>query len=371
MTQVVVADLLTGRRIVDLPFARLRWSNVRNGRGTITCTLNLFDADVRALDIRNITTPKKTLMGVLENDIFMQIGYIERRRYSKSTGTLEITAPGILKYFGQRTIIPATALSTPLTSEATDSTWSGFDLGTIAKKIVQQSTTLPNGNLPLVFETDRAGSHERTYKGLDLKDIESALLDLSRVENGPDFRFVGRWAADRQSIEILFQTGTEAEPRLRSRSVHEWDYTVGEPSLDSLVADDSAEDMVTDVWALGGRRSDTVMFSHAQNDALLAAGYPRFEDVDGGYATVEEQPTLDAHAVGSLADNGSAIELMPFRVLADERVGQFFPGDDCRVHVAGDAFYPEGLYERVIQSISGDEQGRWIGVETLEASVGA
>lgn len=371
MTQVVVADLLTGRRIVDLPFSRLRWSNVRNGRGNISCTLNLFDSDVRALDIRNITTPKKTLMGVVENDIFMQVGYVERRRYSKSQGTLELTAPGILKYFGQRAIIPASALSTPITDAATDSTWSGFDLGTIMKKIVEQSTTLPNGGLPLVFEADRAGTHEHTYKGLDLKDIESAVLDLSRVENGPDFRFVGRWASDRQSIEILFHTGTETEPRLHSTTLHQWDYTVGEPSLDSLVADDSAEDMVTDVWALGGRRSDTVMFSHAQNDALLAAGYPRFEAVDGGYATVEEQGTLDAHAAGSIQDNGTAVEMMPFRVRADERVGQYFPGDDCRVYVRDDPFYPDGPYDRIIQSIAGDQDGRWIAVETLEAPVGA
>lgn len=375
MTQVVVADLVTGRRYIDIPFSGLRWSNRRNAAGVIDCTLNLWDPDVRALDIRNITTPGKTLIGVLEGDTFMECGPLWRRRYMKSSGTLRLGGEGMLSIFRRRTIIPANALTDPLiiddeANPATNSTWSGFDLGTIMKKAVQQALTVPGGSLPIVFEVDRAGTHEETILGTELKSVASFLTQKQQVLNGPDFQFRPRWTADMEGIEFLFRTGTQAEPRLRSSTIHLWNYAVEEPSIDDLVAEDSAEDLTTDAWASGGRLAGEALFAHERDTDAITAGFPMLEDVDASFSTVSEGETIQDHAIRNLADQNSAMELMPFRVRVDGRVGSYLPGDDCSVVVEDDPFYPDGTYTRVIETLSGDQDGRWIDVTTTEAPSG-
>lgn len=374
-TRIVVGDLLTGRRIMDVPHTKLSWSLSRNKAGALSCSIPMTARDVQALDLRNATTPAKTFLGVVIDDTPLEAGPIWRRSYSKADGKLDLTAAGMWSYFDHRLLIPILAASQGVIDPATgdSAAWANTDLtalsyGTIAKRLVQQAQTWTGGNVPVGFEADEVGPYERHYLGANLANLGDALRSFVDLVNGVDVRFMPRWTPDRLGMEWVLQTGTLAQPYLRSVVKHRWDYSVPEPSIRNLIEVEDASAMAAMAWATGGRQGGVALAELFSDDFLTAAGYPLLETVDSSHSDVSEESTLQDYAANATLLGRAPRSAWSFEAKADvvPRAGQYLPGDLADIVVADDPYIPAGTYTREIASISGDEAGRWVTVTTEE-----
>lgn len=378
-SRVVIGDFRTGRNILDLETINDTWYSPRNAADRLSCTIDLADRSMRKLDLRNAATAGKTYLAKLIGDHVMAFGLIGRPRYNKARRELELRAVGIEEYFRRRTVLPEAALTNPLIDPATgepnavtNTVLSGWDMGTILKKIVQQALAWNGGNLPIVFEADRVGTHEETILGSSLTRITTVLENYAVRDNGPDWEFAPRLTSDRQGIELLFRTGTEAQPRLQSETVHLFDYAVPEPGVDDLVAEVNADDLTSLVWTPGGRATGEALVAFSRNTALRDAGYPMLEAVDNTHLSASDTSTLQDWADEWIRLHATPTETWPFRVRTDisPAPGEYNRGDLIDIEVQNDAYYPDGTYRRRIYALSGDENPNWITIQTQEAPLG-
>jgi len=408
VTRVLIGDLLTGRRILDIPYSKLSWSVSRNAAESISLTVPLTSRLVRRLDLRNATTPAKTFMAVLLDDVPIAAGPIWRRQYAKATGLLDLAAAGMWSYFDHRHIIPALAASQgvvdPVTGESiNDTVLTNLSYGTIAKRIVQQARTWTGGNVPIVFQDDEAGTYTRTYLGATLKKVGEALADFIDLRNGIDIRFQPRFTSDRLGIEWVLQTGTLTQPYLRSPQVHRWDYTVPKPSIRNLSEVEDASRMAGLAWFTSGRQEGTALAVQSSDGVLAGAGYPLLELADASHSDVTIEATLQEYADNAILLGRAPMSAWSFEAKASgsPRAGQYWPGDLAEILVGDDPWLgnrwgttvptdllpapdlypsddllPDGgsfyfppkpvTHVREIASISGDEKSRWVSVVTEE-----
>jgi hypothetical protein len=378
-SRIIIGDFVTGRNILDLETVTHNWSSPRNRADDIICVVDLADPQMRALGLRNAATPNKTYIAKLIGDNVMAFGILRNPRYNKARRTLELRAEGIEEYLRKRFIYPAAALSTPLIDATTGepnpltaTVLSGWDLGTIMKKVLQQSMALPGGSLPIVFQDDRVGTHEDTIDAASLTSITTLFENYASRENGPDWEFFPRLTADRLGIELLLRTGTETQPRLQSMTVHQFDYSVPEPSVDDLIADIDGDEMTGRAWITGGRTTGEALVTFANNTSLTDAGYPLLESVDTDHSSASELATLLSHSMERIRVSAAPAESWPFRVRTDVAPfpGEYGVGDRCIVYVRDDDFMPDGPYTREIASLGGDEDPDWITVTTEAVPLG-
>ena len=374
-TRVIVGDLRTGRRIMDIPHTRLSWTVARNRAGSLSVSIPMTARDIQALDLRNASTPAKTFLAVVIDDVPVEAGPIWRRTYDKAKGTLELTAAGMWSYFDQRPILPALAAdgvvidpATGASRAATNTDLVNLSYGTIAKRLVQQAQTWTGGNVPVVFQADEVGTYEHHYLGANLDSLGDALRSFIDLVDGVDIRFLPRFTTDRLGIEWVLQTGTLTQPELRSTATHKWDYSVVEPSIRNLQVVEDASAMTSAGWATGGRQGGVAMAELAADPFLTSAGYPLLEAVDSSHSDVVIPATLRGYAENAVLLGRAPKSAWSFEAKADvvPRAGQYLPGDLALIRVANDPFIPDGTYTREIASISGDQDGRWIKVVTEE-----
>ena len=367
MTRYLIGNLRTGRRLVDLNVVRGPWNTDLNSAGRVSATVTLNDPDMAGLLLRNAATVGQAFLAVVENDTVMEAGPIWTHEYDRDAGTLEISAAGIWSYFDHRVLVPVLAADqSPL---GADTNLSGLDLGTIAKRLVQQARSHTGGNVPIVFEGDRGGGNERNYLGADLKLVGDALSDLTAVDGGPDIMFAPRFTADRLGIEWVLRTGTADRPRLAAVSApHAWDLSVPEPAARKLRVNVTADRLVGRAWATGGRSADVALYSRFENQLLVDRGYPLLEAVDSTHSTVIRQGTLDGYTREAARTGSRPVEFWSFEVDAQTspQVGEYQVGDYCTLQIGKDPYLPKGKHRRRIVALSGDEDGRWVSVTTGE-----
>lgn len=352
-----------------------------NAPGLMSATVRLDTDAAAGLDLRSAATPGKSFLAWEENDTIQEAGPIWAHKYDKDACTLTLTAKGMWSYFDHRVLLQVAAAYSPFfipdPSDATkfipnpllDTNLARLSLGTIAKRLVQQAQAWTGGNVPVLLPNDEAGIHERNYEAVDLPIIGDLLTDLTNVENGPDITFEPRRTADRQGVEWLMRTGTNATPRIGvTENPHRWDYSVKEPSVRGFTSDVSASKLTGRTWLTGGRSADTPLLVSGASDTLVNAGFPLLELVDTSHSSVALQPTLQAYGNESVRTGWRPTEFWAFEVQGDvaPRVGEYRIGDMCRLVMGGDYYVPDGTYDRRIVSLSGDERADWIKITTGE-----
>jgi hypothetical protein len=348
MLRWFLADLRTGRQILDLPVVSGRWQRLLNRPETLECTVDLRDPDVQALHVRNTAAVAKTILAVAEGDVVLAAGPIWAKSYQRDDSTVTLSARGVWSYYDHRHILPLLAATLPVTdftvpdpdesgktmpNPAVKTSYNGFELGTIAKKLVQQAHAWTGGSLPVVFEADRVAAvddnHERNYEGSDFKVLGDVLRQLQEVENGPDIRFMPRFTSDKLGIEWVLQTGTETQPLLFSNVTHRWDATAKDSPVSNFRIDEDGSSLADLGWVTGGRAADEVLVSRRYSTGLVGRGYPLFEALDSSRSSVVKQATLDRHAA-ELVNTGSApFETWQFDVEANVQplLTQYWEGD--------------------------------------------
>lgn len=380
MQRYFLADLRTGRQILDLQPLDGSWACGLNDPEDIDVTLNMNDPDTIALGLRNTSAPAKTVLAVAEGDVILGAGPIWTRTYDRNAKTLKLGAKGVWSYYDHRHILPVLAKTLPTTQfivpDPADPTktipnpllntnLSNLWLGTIAKRLVQQAHAWTGGALPIVFENDEVGVHLRNWTGVEFKNLGEALAQLTEVEGGPDIRFEPRFTGDMLGIEWVLRTGTAAKPLLASETIHLWDLTVPESAASNLTVTEDASNLASLGWQTGGRSDDTVMIARAEDTSLVDFGFPLFETLDSSHSSVSQQSTLDAYAAESVLYGRGPSEVWAFNAEANQKplVGSYQAGDYCDLAVApydpvtceGDPFIPGGRtpYRQRIIHISG------------------
>lgn len=362
-------DILTGELGEEFEPVTGPWSVGINEAEDVSVTIDLNDDDEVRRGWRNIATPWKTGIAVEQNGRWYG-GPIQPKDWDEDEQGLTITAKGILSYFGTLLVGPPAILTAPiidpvtkLANTALDTTISGVDLGTIIKKLIQQACSLPGASLPIAYQADRAGTATRTYEFLDSKWVADAIIDISNVINGPEFRFELRQTDDTH-LGWMLVTGTAAEPRLQSTTVHSWDSAAIEPSASGVSESSDPSEMADIVFATGGRTDDVALVARASSRTLRDAGFPLMMKLDSSHSGVTVQAILDGYAAEGLRTGSKEILFRKFRANADLEpfLNEYHPGDLSTVNVEGSGYLPDGAPTRRIAKISGDATGEFIDI---------
>jgi hypothetical protein len=390
MLRWFLADLRTGRGLVDVQPIHGNWNRFLNSPETLTATLDLRDPDTIALRPRNAAAAGRSMLAVAVGDTILAAGPVWGHKYSRDQKTVTLSAVGMWSYFDHRYVLPVVAATLDVTqftipdaaaagktkpNPAVGTYLTGWEYGTIAKKWVQQAQAWTGGNVPVVFEADRVGTRERNFEGSDFKKLGTVLSQLSEVDAGPDIRFLPRFTADRLGIEFLLQTGTDASPLLTG-GPHLWDLTAPESQISEFEVNSDATMLTSLAWMTGGRSADTVLVGRSIDTTLTSAGYPLYETLDGSHSSVSVRSTLDGYAIEATRLGRTPVETWDFTVATNQQpfLGAYWEGDWCEITVAGydpatgqgDPYlYEQQTAQRRITSLSGDAEGRFVDVKTM------
>jgi hypothetical protein len=366
-----LADFVTGGPILDLPVKEgASWGAQLNRPDTVSCSVDMNDPDVLALDLRSSSEPNKTLLiARTDDDTILAWGLIgdDGREWDEDSRTLSLSATGVLSSFFGKTIIAPSAAKTdslitldgegyPVVNPALNSSYAGLSLGSIGKRLVAARLAFPGA--PTVFDlpADEIGTRERAYLFASMKSIGSALGDLTGVENGPDFAFEARRGAG-LGLRYLMRHGSEANPRIGS-DAGSWHLGEGSP-ITGLKVKDAIAAGASAGWMTAGKQAGAALISRVLNPAPLAAGYPPLDLVDTSHSDVSVQATLDAYNTENMRDAGTATRDLSFTVRADATpaLGSYRPGDTMMIDIPdGHPWLTTSIPIR-ITSISGDEAG--------------
>ena len=396
MTEYFIGNFATGRRILSLPVMTGPWNDRLYSAETVSAAVDMNDAEVQSLDLDNSATPGQAFLIVDEGDQ-LRGGPIWVSDYDRDSRVMSLSALGAASYFDHRMIIPLLAMTADVTSwtipdpldatktipnPALSTVYNGISLGTMAKRLVQQSRLWTGGNVPIVFPADEADDRTQTYLGADFKPVWEAINDLMERENGPEVRFVPKYTDNRDGVEWEMQIGTIAQPLLSSTTIPLWDATVKESPILNLQMKKDATKLASLAWFTGGRQADDVLVARAYDPTLVQSGFPLLETVDSSHSTVSVQGTLDGYAVrgvrmGRYASTVWSFTLEMYPVDADgfqagPQFGTYEVGDFCDIYFKpwdaetgeGDPLkHAGGTFRMRIIGLSGDEKGRYVKVE--------
>lgn len=361
VVKAYVFETRGGALLGEVKPSDVTWSENANQSETVTPTFDLNSKTEGGRDWRNLGAAWKHSIALEVNGRLLG-GPIMPHDFDDDKGTLRVVARGGRILFTRRSVLPPEALTQPLTlpngelDTSLDSTWSGYDLGTIAKKIGVQACLWPGASdLPIIWPEDRAGTHTRTYPAIDRKNVDAAWTDLSKAENGPDIRLGLEWDGDNR-FRWRFQTGTQEQPRLQGRDVFTWELRQGS----AVKVQTNPALMGSLAWGQGGRSNDTALVRSLYDPVLIDHGYPLLELDSDVSSNTSEPTTVDSANAETLRTAAKPWEFWSFKVRADRSPYPFEygPGSLIEVVVTKDTkvsggYIPPGTYKRRIAGLSG------------------
>ena len=368
-----LAQYHDGDHILDLPVMEgASWAAMLNAPDSLSCTIDLRDEDVRALDIPSATEPKKTvLFAATEDGTVLAWGVISDRTWHDDTRRMDINASGGGQYFHQRIIAPPAAATGTIilpdgsVSTAFDTLIDDVDLGSVGVALVEQALSWPGAPVAYVLPTPVAdpGRTSGTYRLIDYKRVGAALDDLVKRVDGPDFAFDARRDVTGLALEYVMRAG---HPFL-GEYVGAWQVGGPESPVTGLTVTDDGVSLATHVWMQSGRTDSKVLVARAINQDLInVAGYPVLDLVDTSRTDVTVQATLNEYAAEHAENSRKLTRDLSFSVKgnATPALGQYRPGDWAALTVgAGNHYLAEGDIPIRIIGISGDETGVDVKIE--------
>lgn len=323
-----------------------------NGDESVTADVPLPLVDPAtgvALDLPQVLIPGRDFLVWWENGTILGGGQIQDDPFGfPYTSTLR--AGGVLEYFAGRTILPV--LTAGQLPSAVTSKWTGLSLRTLHKRIVQRVCSWPSANLPIDYEPDITGTHEREYPGKDLVWAAQAMEDLAAVNGGPEFAFRGR-VADPTHVRWTLATGN---PLLTQEGAdHYWDVSVPTPTASITRLDRDGSDLASHAWGIGATVDDVRLEAKASSTALTAAGFPMSETVVRRNSVLEAT-TLQGHVNEAVVRHSGFTETFEIVVQRNPKhgpkLGSYRPGDWARIRVGKNPRIPKGTHRVRIIRIS-------------------
>lgn len=237
-----------------------------------------------------------------------------------------------------------------------DHTWTGQDeASVIAAGLLGDANAVEGINL--VVDAPATGTlRDRTYFDQDDKTVYSAMRELAGVLGGPEWTVVYGWTTADQvavskTVRVRPRVGyATATPNAvfstvggsETRYSYSEDYSSGS-GANHIVATSSGE---------GASRPQS---APARNEAVFAAGWPRYEHRYSPSSSITSIPTLDAHAAAALAlmGRGARVLTLTARLDAYPLLGTDWDvGDDIGYDLIG-LRHPAGL-KGVVRNVGWD-----------------
>lgn len=405
MRTILVGEVRTGRRITQIPVADCSWSMTHRDAGEVSVSIPLGAADFAKLEAQieglypspdlfmpfyptaetrvwragdglraeflAALEPVRCWVAVCEGDAILEAAIIWRWEFDARSNVLTVGGKGLWSLLDYRFVNAATSAWAEWAV-----TYSGLSLGTIAKRLVELTTALTDGELPIDLPDDEvcAGDeqHTRVYQGYDLATVRERITQLMQVEGGPDIAFEPHFTADRKGIRWSMRTGTDAQPLLTQPSGEwVWDDRVPQSSVSGISVVRDASDMVSRAWAIGAGSETALMMTRRDEPTLTAIGFPMVEGKES-HSDVTIATTLDRWAESMLSAQGRPRQTwtMTVRADAEPKLGAYRPGDWAKVWVSRTKnpllglLLEAGFYRTRILNISGD-MGNWVDVTMM------
>ena len=274
----IVGNFLTGRVVARSNYmSSVRGELTLNSPGILSVDGNLPFFDPITGDTFRLpeqAVPWRDFIGWVENDELIFAGPL-----SGDTHTFpqhSITAVDPWGYFNRRTILPK--LSDTQIPEDVITRWEQKDLGTLAAKLIAQSTEWDGGNVPIDWNpVESNGDWDGVWPGEDYTYIGDALTTLTETGEGVDFFFKPKWTQDDTHIRWELLSGKELSP---GDTIHSWDTSVPDAWSIPSVLDRSGEDLATNSYVKGAEYRNLVL-------------NPSFQDLDDEH-NIDDWEAVDA-----------------------------------------------------------------------------
>ncbi|HEY0249714.1 MAG TPA: hypothetical protein VGC45_15795 [Gryllotalpicola sp.] len=358
MLTAYVAETITGKNLGPLPAQTRSWATSIDGKDTLQVNLPFAAIGKQKDWMRLITTPVRSTLILDWDGRIVAAGPIWTRQ--RSTSAVSLGASGLLSIFARRKVH---TWSQPYAAAVMK--YAGMSLGSIAAELGKLATAATKGTsmaLPVIWpadEPDDDADNTRTYYGYDLAYVADRWAELTGVINGPDIYLQPEWTStQRTAMRWRARIGTKAQPMITSSAKLTWNVSQPRSSVRGFTASEDASNLAAVQWSRGTGTDTDTLIARATDEHLLAVGYPALEgEID--YTTVQELTTLQRHASGDLAIDGSLAEQFNIAVAADQAplLGTYQLGDYASIVVKGDPWVPDSPstgYRRRLIGLSGD-----------------
>lgn len=278
--RVFVVDTITGQKVAELAVTSFSYKRVVNGMGTGSAAVRRGDSRNIGLNVRFYTKPLRYMLVYEANFKPIYAGIITRRKYVKATGESSLELKDVWWILGKRLAINHDQPK----AEKAILTWSGLSLGTIIKKLIQESmwADRPWYALPIALPADVSGTNSRTYYGYNFATMDSAINDLMATSGGPNVDFVPSW--DGEYLRLTLRTGT------LGGNVWEYNLDAPDPGIYDVAETEDADSITTNAYALGeGSEKNMLVRSHPD----LSGSLPAIEKTES-YKDISVPAQLDA-----------------------------------------------------------------------------
>jgi hypothetical protein len=340
-------DLLSNEILAELPITGVTFTQQLNSAGTLSGSL-LLSGLSSAANATNATIPARCGLYVDRDGELIWGGIIWSREYNSADQHINIQAREFESYFERRRI-------------TTTQGFTNQDQLLVAQQLVNTAQAEPNGNLGIQVGTETSGILiDRVFYSYELKTLYSALLDLSRAQDGFDFHVDVAYDGSGTPTKTLQLDYPLSGTRYSSSNPDApfFEFPAGNVVEYSYPEDGSTAANVMYVAGAGSNEGKEILT--ASDVSKLSDGWPLLED-SANYSDITDLTLLGELASGQVA----AVSYPPttLKIVAppyvDPVLGSYVIGDDARVRIIDDRF-PNGLdaiYRIVALSVTVGEDG--------------
>ena len=322
----LLADLLTNEVIAELPFTGVSFTQQLNQAGTFQGHILLSGINAAAFNVDAATIPGRNALYVDKGGTLVWGGVIWGRNYNSTEQTLSIDAREFESYFERRRI-------------SQDISFTNIDQLIIAQTLVTAAQAIPSGNIGVAVGVETSGILiSRDYYYYELKNLYSALQDLSRAEDGFDFNinvFYDGSGTPSKTLELGY-------PRIGTVYSANDPYALLFEFPGNMVAYEYPEDgaiAANTIYALGAGSNEGKLISISSDATFLADGWPLLEDASN-YSDVTDQTYLDQLAIGQV--NAVSYPPTTLKIIVpadiDPEFSTYNIGDDARIRITDNRF---------------------------------
>ena len=320
------ADLRTNQILAELPLTGVSFTKILNDVGSLSAHILLSDVTEAGYDIPNSTIPARTAIYVDRDGVLVWGGIIWSRVYNSTTQTLTFSAREFESYFERRRI-------------AVSQAFVNTDQLAIVQSLVNTAQSASGGNIGITVGTETSGVLvSRTYYSYELKDLYSAIKDLSNSSTGFDF-----------NIDVAYDNSGTPQKYLRL------DYprrgAVFSASNPTALVFEFPGNMVEYEWPENGSLTANQLYGigpGSNEGKLLASSYVAGQIADG-WALLEDSVTYNDVYDATLLSNLTAGEVVAkknpvltskYTLPAYENpvLGSFETGDQVEIRITDDRF---------------------------------
>lgn len=372
MMRAIICETRTGEFVADLDVSEWSYDTGILAPDKCEVTVPAYTKRALSMDLQELLTPLKYSVALIDDSVegvkaVRAAGPITARPPEDDADGkpgFKVTARGVetlLQYRHIRTYPGWPLLTAGKPNGTYDMSLKNLSLGTIIKRLVAESEKWAGGELPITYESDRAGIHERLYEAVDGKPVLDALDDIGALNDGIEYDFVPV-VDELDNLSYQLVTGLDGDGRIIGTDALTWNTGGERPDIRGWEPNDLISEVATDAYFVGGKGEDVVLMARAIDTTLIDDGWPRVEVWDSSHSTVSVQSTLQSWADGRVSGVYSRPQ---FDVRAVAAFGVRH-GDIVEIASQGHWILPDGNpRERVLAVTQSSSDPDWIGVHLV------